>query len=384
MHRVVGPVGLLVVTALMGCAERSPPKASGALSSSHDNGAPLSSQPSRPFVVPRRSGQPVELANPSTPWPAASGPFCPRYVAVATVGIVSCAVCENGEAHCWGEASSPVTQASSSDVLVALHVSGIADAVSVAVSGLRACVVTRSANVLCWGQLDRIEAPSSHGSIGARNIALPAPAVSVAAGDQHACALLSTNEVACWGANDYGQLGIESTQSHVPPTVLPGLRARQLVAAGNATCVIDQHHRPVCWGWNGSGLLGDRSMRSGPRVLTGMGAVDQLVMDGGRACAKGPSGTWCWGGDELSPETWAPSRRDRLAAGRLAAVMDDTVALLDASVLRLVRDDGSSLPDVALAPVQSLAARAGSWCAILQAGALRCWGRTFGGALVLR
>jgi Regulator of chromosome condensation (RCC1) repeat len=313
---------------------------------------------------------------------------------VSTLAVVSCAVCEDGAVDCWGETSSQVigrrTARGESDVT---RIEGISDAVSIAVNVLHACALTRSGGVKCWGRLDSVGLQPPRGQAGQApavelvEVPLTGKATAVVVGDLHGCALLATAEVACWGVNDWGQLGIDDPSYPLAPTVIPGLRAIQIAAAGSATCAVDAEHRAMCWGWNGSGLMGagDRRRRIGPVRIGRLDQVAELAMDGGRACLRRANQeVWCWGDDLLYGEVRRPARRPRIPLGHLAAVDDEVVSVVgeDGRVV-VASGSGAAKAVPELPPVRAMSSRGGGACAVLQTGELRCWGQNQRGALVL-
>lgn len=89
----------------------------------------------------------------------------------------------------------------------------------------------------------------------------------IAAGGYHTCAILeSDGQVMCWGKNEFGQLGLRSTQNQGDQTnemrtlsrinLGGGRRAQSIVAGGNHTCVLLDNDTVKCWGLNTSGQLG--------------------------------------------------------------------------------------------------------------------------------
>jgi alpha-tubulin suppressor-like RCC1 family protein len=76
------------------------------------------------------------------------------------------------------------------------------------------------------------------------------------------CALLEDTTVKCWGANNYGQLGDNSTVSSPKPVgVLDLAGASDLAVGRNHACVIvtatSQSTLIKCWGLNTDGQLGN-------------------------------------------------------------------------------------------------------------------------------
>ena len=107
---------------------------------------------------------------------------------------------------------------------------------------------------------------------------------SIAAGSFHTCALLDNASVKCWGANQYGQLGIDSTDhmgnSPGEMAYLTGVnlgtgRTATAIAAGELqSCAILDNASVKCWGANNYGQLGiDNTTTMGD----GSGEMDLLL-----------------------------------------------------------------------------------------------------------
>lgn len=311
--------------------------------------------------------------------------------------LVSCAVCNDGAAHCWGVTSSGVLVGRGgrgfSDVV---RIDSVNDVETVKNDYLIACMLRKGGRVACWGEWDDRLSRTTSASTALlakelREVHLPHAATEVAVGGYHACALLSTDEVACWGRNEWGQVGVMSDASSTAlPRLLPGLRARHLVASGGVSCAIDLKRRVWCWGWNGGGALGtgDSEQHPGPVLIKGITDAVTLAMYGGRVCAQTMGGEiWCWGGEDesgFSRKTPLPSVR-RAPTGQLAAVDDEAFSVItaDGAVHVVSLEDSTSKTVADLPPVQSLASGNGGSCAILASGELRCWGTNLRGELVV-
>jgi alpha-tubulin suppressor-like RCC1 family protein len=266
--------------------------------------------------------------------------------------------------------------------------------------------------------------------------ALPAPAAAggLEVGRFHACALLSQSGVRCWGYGGDGALGYANTATigddETPAAAGPvdlgaGHTALTLAAGFVHTCAVLEDHSVRCWGFPGDGRLGygnvdaigdnESPSATGP-VNLGPGRT-AIAIAAGRAhtCAVLDGGAVrCWGfgfdgrlgygttdsiGDNEAPAVVGPVN---LGPGRTAtaiAVGDShTCALLDNGAVRCWGFAGfgqlgygttttfsdTQTPDTA-GPVQlgagrtAVAISAGSFhtCALLDDATVRCWG--FGG-----
>lgn len=393
--------------------------------------------------------------------PDAPVPVVPRVARVVAGFEHTCALSTVGAVRCWGSAGTvgtlgqeslatlgdqPGEMAALPDVALGTGLT----AVAIAAGGSRTCVVLNDHGVKCWGR-------NTEGQLGIGNlqyrgdrantmgdnlerIALGTgrTALSLAMGANHTCAILDDHSVKCWGDNGYGQLGIGSTidrggavadmGNNLPVVPLgAGRTALALTAGGQFTCALLDTHAVKCWGRNDYGQLGlgatdNRGDAAGemaalPAVDFGAGrTVTSLASNDSHTCAVLDTGAVkCWG-DNVSGElgSGASGRRGDapgelgdvwpavpLGTGRtaLAVAVGDysSCALLDDSQVKcwgynsygnlglgdtvgraMVSQLGDALPEADLGTgrtVTSLAAGPFHVCAVLDTGALKCFGR---------
>ena len=254
------------------------------------------------------------------------------------------------------------------------------------------------------------------------------------AGGEHSCSL-DAGRVRCWGLGFSGQLGYgnsasigddETPGTAGPPVDLgPGRTALALSAGEFHTCAVLDNGSVRCWGFGGNGRLGygntsnvgdDESPGSVDPVNLGVGRTAVAISAGGaHTCAVLDNGSvLCWGfgedgrlgygdqatiGDDEQPGVLAPVD---LGAGRTATAIsagdEHTCALLDDKTVRCWGTNGSLFqgdgrlgygnPDTigdnetpgTVGPVSlggaAVAISAGDvhTCAVLEGGAVRCWG----------
>ena len=132
--------------------------------------------------------------------------------------------------------------------------------------------------------------------------------LAIGLGD-HSCIVDQFAQVRCWGTNDFGQLGIASTQTigdDEPAGASPALLERDAahVAVGERhTCYVDDMASVRCWGAADTGQLGNGSTKNigdNEPVPTGVvvlgGAARKVVAGKGFSCALlSDSTVWCWG-----------------------------------------------------------------------------------------
>jgi len=275
---------------------------------------------------------------------------------------------------------------------------------------------------------------------------------SIAAGYMNSCAVLSNGALRCWGGADHGILGLgtgvpapgdtqydlgddEAPTAAAAVDLGPGRTARSVSLRYKHACAVLDNGSVRCWG-NGlgdvdtdlEGVLGtlgkkivgdDETPASQPVVDLGPGRTATAISAGWlQTCAVLDTGAVkCWGqnsGGQLGlgtaggPVAAADSATVDLGAGRTATAISSgrmhTCALLDTGAVtcwgynnngQLGRGDTENIGDnetpgqvgtVDLGPGRRATAVAVGYehsCAILDNGALRCWGRNDVGQLGL-
>jgi len=253
-------------------------------------------------------------------------------------------------------------------------------------------------------------------------------AKEVSSGGSHTCAVLDDATVACWGYNYAQELGYgdanrfgEGTDRYMPPS-FPinlglGRTARAVAVNYSHSCAILDDNSVKCWGQNASGQLGyGDSIRRGTPGAT---AIDlginrtavSLAAGFSHTCAILDNGSVkCWGANsggqlgygDFQNRLAPPATAINLGSGRTALSMSlgayHTCALLDDSTVKCWGNNangqlglgdkiGRSLPDAKpvdignVAKIVQIAAGAYHTCALLESGALTCWGRNRQGQL---
>ncbi len=206
----------------------------------------------------------------------------------------TCALLADGTVSCvWQNDGGQLGDGSSTERFAPVAVVGLTGVLELRVStfpGSFTCARTAD-DVQCWGangtgQLG--DGRSDHGLCGSGVTSIDCAttpvtvtgltnATQITAGASHACALESDGTVVCWGANAAGQLGLDLSMAFVDtPTVVPGLTGvQQVVAGANHTCVLLTDGSVKCFGFNDQGELGDGMLAGhGSTCDAGAGSAD--------------------------------------------------------------------------------------------------------------
>jgi alpha-tubulin suppressor-like RCC1 family protein len=357
--------------------------------------------------------------------------------ALALGNAHTCVLLDNGAVRCWGsniygqlgyantnDIGDNETPASAGDVPLG------GTAVQIATGANHTCALLDTGAVRCWGFNQEGELGYAHTSnIGdnetpasAGDVTLGGAAVEIAAGEYHTCARLDTGTVRCWGKNMHGELGYSNTSAigdnETPASagdVTLGGTALKISAGGYSTCVLLGAGAVRCWGYNNFGQLGygntnsigdNETPASAGNVSLGGNAI-QISVGAQNACAVVDTGALrCWGyglngalgygntnniGDNETPA----SAGDVLLGGAIVhvATSGHTCALLDTGAVRCWgfgsrgqlgyantitigdNETPASVGDVMLGVAARLIGTGGAHtCAVLDTGAVRCWG----------
>lgn len=262
------------------------------------------------------------------------------------------------------------------------------------------CALLDNALVKCWGHSDinggqtglgeyeeRGDEPGEMGdALPYVNLGTGRTAVQLSAGGMHACAILDDKSLKCWGSNSYGQLGLGNTEARgdapgemgdaLPAIHLgTGRSAVQVAAGGFSTCALLDDDSMKCWGENGYGQLGRGNVQHRGQSPGEMGdALAPIALGTGRKAVQIGAGNrhTCARLDDGSVKCWGYNLNGILGLG-------DTNN----------RGDGPGEMGDALQPVslgtgrKAVDLRVGfsHTCALLDNGALKCWGYNSQGVL---
>ena len=227
------------------------------------------------------------------------------------------------------------------------------------------CALLSTGAVKCWGNNDNGQLGDDSTLQSLTPVSVPSLSsgvTAIAAGRYHACAVLNTGAVKCWGWNLYGQLGDGSTLQSLTPVSVPSLSSGvTAIAAGERhTCALLSTGAVKCWGYNDNGQLGDGSAASvTPRTTP----VDVSTLSSGVTAISTGSYHTCALLSTGAAKCWGKNTSGRLGDG------SNTASLTPVSVSTLSTG------------VIAIAAGEAHTCAVLNTGAVKCWGYNVSGQL---
>jgi alpha-tubulin suppressor-like RCC1 family protein len=307
-----------------------------------------------------------------------------------------CVVLTSSEVDCWGSGlSGQLGDGTYEDSSIPMAVVGAGGAGTL--SGVKSlvsdregyCALLSSGGLDCWGS-DVQGAAANNGSdvpvavAGVGGNGTLNGIASVFAGAGTYCAVVTSGGLVCWGQGTNGILGDGTTSnSDFPVTVqgvggtgtLAGVRS-VTITGGSSSCALLTSGSVDCWGQNEFGSLGNGATTDSdvPVAVQGVGrtgtlsGVTSVVSDrGGSYCAVLTSGSVdCWGLNGVGELGNGGAGPDSCQG---AACSTTPVAVLG------VHGVGS------LSGVASMASVASSYCALLTAGGVDCWGQGMYGQL---
>jgi alpha-tubulin suppressor-like RCC1 family protein len=332
----------------------------------------------------------------------------------------ACGVTSGGQAWCWGR-NSYGQLGDNSYVNSSVAVATLQFALSfsqIAAADAHTCALTSSGAPYCWGH----NADGRVGDSTAMNIRPTPVAVygghtfsSITAGEAHTCGLTSGGQAYCWGANNYGQLGNNSTSFRRIPVAVQqpvGVTFSQITAGKWHTCGLTSGGQSYCWGYGAAGQLG-YGFTFGDSIPA---AVDQPVgvtftkINTGydHTCGLTSGGVaYCWGengnaqlGDSTTTDRYTPveSRRPSgVTYSDIATAGFSTCAIANTTNVAYCWGLGSSgqlgngstansrLPVAVSMPsgvtFTAVRAEASGMCASDTVSQIWCWGKNYYGQL---
>lgn len=268
------------------------------------------------------------------------------------------------------------------------------DPVSVLAGGnYHTCAVRPNATVACWGD----DGAAQLGNAASADSTTPTPvagisdATGVSAGSEHSCALRVQGQVLCWGSDGEGALGNGAAGASQTPTPVVGLNpATQISSDGTSSCAVLTTRRVACWG---GGYAGGTASEVGT-----IANATQVTAGINHACARRSTGAVaCWGEDTVGQLGNGPAGSDgstpvavsgitnakqvSVGAQHSCAVLDTGAVMCwgDNSLGQLGNGLGAGPSDVPVAvtgitDATSLETGSGHTCARLKSGGVRCWG----------
>lgn len=317
-----------------------------------------------------------DLANSSTPRPVSLP--AGRVVKISAGEEHSCALLDDGSAWCWGFTDTWLGNASGQSSLVPVQVELNGPAVDIEASTDHSCAVvviretpTRT-GVFCWGQLPvEIQTPSGAPLTGIEELAL--------ANDHATCALSSSGSVACWGAPDATNTACSGSSSTDCPDAEPALLS---LASGEILtrismfdrrgCAVTSAGRVICWDGTEQEV-----------IMTGEGQplADAINVEVGLtfSCAQLSDGKlMCWGSN-VNGELKLPLARDveldlsPADANRVESTASRT-CIRRASGVACWRDNTDPLDEPNTGNIIDFAVGFSHQCVVQDTGAVQCWG----------
>ena len=311
---------------------------------------------------------------------------------IAAGGVHTCALIEGGRVRCWGDNSAGQIGYGSTEVIGDDETPASAGdlplpaAVAISAGGAHTCALFEDQNVRCWGfnangQLGygntaMVLALGDDEPIeGLANVNLISPVNEVGVGVLQTC-VRTAGQLRCWGGGAYGQLGLAASfnvgDDELPlsvPAVMLGGEPVMLGIGGAHGCAIMATGGVRCWGRNDSGQLGYETTVSvgddehplsypeldvRPPVVSADATLVSIGVGLNHSCVLFSTGeVLCWGGNEVG----------QLGRGNNQSWGDQP------------GEPPSALTPISLGGVATaLAVGYQHNCALLEGGAIRCWG----------
>lgn len=236
-----------------------------------------------------------------------------RSRSVSGGGYHTCAVAEDGSAHCWGKNGfGQLGDGTLTDHPLPTPVATGEEFTSLTSGGYHTCGLTGEGFAYCWGynaysQLGASTpvdcGPEYPCSASPVKVSGGAQWIQLSAGAWHTCGLTAAGEMYCWGLNGRGELGDGTGEDRAVPTLVSGGHHFVQISAGyQHSCGLTAEGLALCWGGNVYGEIGDstHTMRTEPTPVYGNDRFRAIIAGGsnchGHTCGITTDGAvYCWG-----------------------------------------------------------------------------------------
>ena len=274
----------------------------------------------------------------------------------------TCALMAIGAVKCWGQnTSGQLGDGGSANSMVPIDVPSLLTGVTAIASGTTSnCAIVTGGALKCWGGNRVGDGTTTLRRTPTDVSGLASGVVAVAVTSTLKCAIVIGGGLKCWGINTYGSVGDGTTTDRLVPTDVNGLASGATavsVSGAPSACAIVAGGAVKCWGRNFLGGVGNGSVEnaSSPVSVVGLeSGVTKLASGTWFNCALTVGGAVrCWGDNRFG------QLGDRQPGWRTAP--------------RDVPGLGNQAADVHVGGFFA--------CARTLAGAAKCWGYNFNGAV---
>ena len=261
-----------------------------------------------------------------------------------------------GEIRCWGSGETMFPPDRSTKDRILPDAWAFPGASSLSIGFNHSCVLLTNGTVKCWGKnnVGQIGNPSASDPNTPTAVSGLTDIRQISCGMDHCCSRSATGQIKCWGDGRYGATGNGNQNTATVPSPVPVTGATDVHSGSTSSCAVTAGGGVQCWGFSGipdGQAVDPRDLRpySIPNV---QGAVETAVAHL-KACARTRSGTVsCWS---------IPFIRNRAAGSEYYPPNVQVEAVPN------------------LNGVVSIVAGSSHFCALLNGGSVRCWGKSIDG-----
>jgi alpha-tubulin suppressor-like RCC1 family protein len=330
--------------------------------------------------------------------------------AVITAGNThTCAILEGGDVTCWGRGingqlgygNPNVVGDAPGEIGATVDLGDGRTATSLTSGATHTCALLDTGAVTCWGnggsgRLGNGDTANIGDGLGEMGDDLNPidlgdgrTATAITAGATHTCALLDTGAVTCWGNGGDGRLGNGDTANigdglgemgdDLNPIDLgDGRTATAITAGATHTCALLDTGAVTCWGNGGDGRLGNGDSNIGnigDRAGEMGDALQPVKLGDGRTATAITAGSahTCALLDNRTVKCWGVGSLGQLGNGSNDGSIGDAPGEMGNALLPVDLGDGRT--------ARAITAGSQHTCALLDNGAVKCWGSAAFGRL---